>query len=90
MAFEIKDFSVLSSDKIHTLKGKLYVPNGEIKGLFHLVHGMTEHIGRYSSFFDTLAENGYKEVILTGCISVIVISLLLGVISPLFKTIFKR
>jgi hypothetical protein len=32
----------------------------------------------------------YKEVILTGCISVIVISLLLGVISPLFKTIFKR
>ena len=59
MAFEIKDFSVLSSDKIHTLKGKLYVPNGEIKGLFHLVHGMTEHIGRYSSFFETLAENGY-------------------------------
>lgn len=59
MTYEIKNFSVVSSDKIHTLKGKLYVPNGEIKGLFHLVHGMTEHIGRYAPLFETMAENGY-------------------------------
>ena len=59
MAYEIKDFCVTSSDKIHTLNGKLYIPKGEIKGLFHLVHGMTEHIGRYNSFFEVLAEKGY-------------------------------
>lgn len=59
MTFEIKDFNVLSSDKIHTLKGKLYIPQGEIKGLFHLVHGMTEHIGRYTHLFTALANEGY-------------------------------
>ena len=59
MAYEVKDFRVLSSDGIHTLKGKLYIPTQQIKGLFHLVHGMTEHIGRYNSFFEILAKNGY-------------------------------
>lgn len=59
MAYSIKDFGVKSSDGIHTLKGKLYIPEGEIKGLFHLVHGMTEHIGRYTPLFDALANEGY-------------------------------
>ena len=59
MAYEVKNFSVLSSDGLNTLKGKLYIPTQQIKGLFHLVHGMTEHIGRYNSFFEILAKNGY-------------------------------
>lgn len=32
----------------------------------------------------------HKDEILIGCASVIIISLILGVISPLFKTVFKR
>ncbi len=59
MACEVKDFSVLSSDGIHTIKGKLYIPTQQIKGLFHLVHGMTEYIGRYNSFFEIMAQMGY-------------------------------
>lgn len=50
---------VLSSDKTHMLKGKLYIPEGGAKGFFHVVHGMTEHIERYDSFMREMAESGY-------------------------------
>lgn len=59
MSFEIKALEVKSTDNIHTLRGKIYIPNGEIKGLFHLVHGMTEYIDRYDHLFSFLAENGF-------------------------------
>ena len=50
---------VLSSNGKNMLAGKVYLPEGEIKGYFHIVHGMTEYIGRYDKFMKTLAENGY-------------------------------
>ena len=56
---KIIDKNVLSSDKIHMLKGKLYLPEGKAKGFFHVVHGMTEHIARYDAFMRQLAEAGY-------------------------------
>lgn len=59
MNYEIKTVKVRSSDNIHTLKGKIFIPEGEIKGVFHLVHGMTEHIERYDGFFDVFAKRGY-------------------------------
>lgn len=59
MDFKVIEKQVLSSDNVHYLKGKLYVPNGEIKGYFHVVHGMTEHIGRYQEFMEKMATNGY-------------------------------
>ena len=39
---KVIDKEVLSSDKKHQLKGKIYIPEGSPKGLFHVVHGMTE------------------------------------------------
>lgn len=59
MNFTVTEFNVPSTDGIHTLSGVMYVPNGEIKGLFHLVHGMTEYIGRYDHVLSFLARNGY-------------------------------
>lgn len=59
MSFEIKELTVKSTDNIHTLVGRIYIPDGEIKGVLHLVHGMTEHIGRYEPLFSFLAEAGY-------------------------------
>lgn len=59
MNYEIKAFSVNSTDNIHTLEGKIYIPVGEIKGLFHIVHGMTEYIDRYDNLMSQIAENGY-------------------------------
>ena len=55
----IIDKEVLSSDKKHQLKGKIYLPEGDPKGLLHVVHGMTEYIGRYDGFMRKMAENGY-------------------------------
>lgn len=57
--FDKITFGVPSSDGIHTLSGVVYMPQGEIKGLFQVVHGMTEHIARYDRFLSDLASNGF-------------------------------
>lgn len=59
MSFEIKEMTVSSTDNIHTLIGRIYIPECEVKGLIHIVHGMTEYIERYDSLMSSLAENGY-------------------------------
>ena len=59
MEYEIRILPLTSTDNIHTLQGKIFIPKGEIKGLFHIVHGMTEYIDRYDHLFSFLAENGY-------------------------------
>ena len=50
MQYEIIEKKVLSSNGRNMLAGTVYLPEGEIKGYFHIVHGMTEYIGRYDSF----------------------------------------
>ncbi len=52
-------FTAPSSDGIHTLRGVVYLPDGEIKGYFHIVHGMTEYIGRYDRLMTDLCRQGY-------------------------------
>lgn len=59
MKFNIVDKKILSSDQKNTLSGIMYVPDGDIRGIFHLVHGMTEYIGRYAPLFESLASAGY-------------------------------
>lgn len=56
---EIKEKRVLSSDGIHTLSGRVYIPETQPKALLHVVHGMTEYIGRYDSFMREMAARGY-------------------------------
>ena len=50
---------VPSCDGIHELAGVVYLPEGEPKGLFHVVHGMTEYVGRYDAFMRAAAEAGF-------------------------------
>ena len=59
MGYTKREFLVKSSDGIHTLAGVVYIPDCEIRGIYHTLHGMTEHIARYDGFMATLAENGY-------------------------------
>ena len=59
MSYIKKEFKVLSSDGVHNLSGVVYLPDGEKKGFFHIVHGMTEYIGRYDRIMSELAEEGY-------------------------------
>lgn len=48
-----------SGDGMHRVYGKIYIPDGEIKGLFQVVHGMADHIGRYDEFMTALARKGF-------------------------------
>ena len=50
---------VLSSDGVHTLRGVVYLPPAEPLGIFHLVHGMTEYIGRYDGLLSLIASAGF-------------------------------
>lgn len=59
MEYVIQSKDILSTDKKHTLKGIMYIPQGEIKAIFHIVHGMCEYMGRYDNFMKYMAENGY-------------------------------
>lgn len=59
MEIKVLNKKVMSSDGKHVLAGKVYLPEGELKGLFHVVHGMEEHIGRYDGFMREMAEDGY-------------------------------
>ncbi len=54
-----KSFDLLSYDKIHTLRGVVYIPDGEIRGAFQVVHGMTDHIARYDRIMSDMCERGY-------------------------------
>ena len=59
MAVTKREFKVLSSDKKHKLAGVIYLPEGEAKGFFHIVHGMTEYMGRYERFMQDMAASGW-------------------------------
>ena len=59
MAITIMDKQIPSTDGIHTLRGKIFLPEGEIRGIVQISHGMVEHIGRYADFMTYLAENGF-------------------------------
>lgn len=59
MAVLKKNLLVPSSDGIHKLSGVAFYPEEAKKGFFHVVHGMTEHIGRYEKFMREMAEAGY-------------------------------
>lgn len=56
---ELREKRILSSDGIHKLAGRLYLPQGEVRGIFQMVHGMTDYTERYDEFLSLLANEGY-------------------------------
>ncbi len=59
MSYVKREYKVLSCDGIHNLSGFVYLPEGEARGFFHIVHGMTEYIERYDRIMSELANEGY-------------------------------
>ena len=59
MEIRKEELRVKSSDKIHNLAGRVYIPDCEPKGIFQIVHGMTENISRYDRFMTFMANSGY-------------------------------
>ena len=56
---EIIEKSFPSTDGAHQLVGKIYIPDTAPNAIFHLVHGMTDHIARYDSFLREMCGMGY-------------------------------
>ncbi len=59
MKIQRKVFTAPSCDGIHTLSGVVIRPEGDFRGFFHIVHGMTEHMGRYERLMSDLAMEGW-------------------------------
>lgn len=53
------DQTFLSSDKKTAVRYISCEPEGEIKGVVQIAHGMAEHIDRYGEFMAFLCQNGY-------------------------------
>lgn len=57
-----EEFSFKSTNGKNTIYVLKCVPNGEIKGIVQIAHGIAEHINRYKDYMEFLANNGYIAV----------------------------
>lgn len=57
-----REFYLPSSDEAYKIRCMEWIPNGEIKGVLQIAHGMMEHIGRYREFGIWLAEHGFVVI----------------------------
>ncbi|MEG0873259.1 MAG: alpha/beta fold hydrolase [Clostridia bacterium] len=61
MDYKVEKIEFKSADKIHMIKGKIYIPKNkeDIKGIIQISHGMCEYIGRYTKFFEYMVKQGF-------------------------------
>ena len=57
-----EDLSFPSTDGKTTIRGFLWLPDGEPKAVLQIAHGMQEHIERYDPFASWLAQAGFLVV----------------------------
>ena len=57
-----KEIFIPSSDEKTQLHGYIWTPEGDVKAVVQLVHGMEEYIARYDEFANVLAKNGYAVI----------------------------
>lgn len=57
-----KEFTYLSADGITNIHAIEWKPEGEIKGILQIAHGMVEFIDRYDEFASYLCEKGYLVI----------------------------
>ena len=53
------NFFFISSTGVNRIRVKTCTPDGEIRGVVQIAHGVAEHIERYADFMSFLAENGF-------------------------------
>lgn len=54
-----KEFTFPSADKKTVIHAEEWLPEGEVRGVVQIVHGMCEHIERYDDFASFLSKNGF-------------------------------
>lgn len=57
-----REFYLPSSDKNYKIRCMEWTPDGEVKAVLQITHGMVEHIGRYREFGVWMAENGVAVI----------------------------
>lgn len=60
---ERKDIIIKSNCDNLAISVAMFIPGGEIKGIFQVSHGMAEHKERYYDFLEYLANQGYVAII---------------------------
>ena len=53
-----KEFYFPSKDGLTQIHAMEWIPEGEVKAVLQIAHGMVEHIARYDHFAAFLAEQG--------------------------------
>ena len=56
---KITDFKFASANGVNDVHGRMWMPNGAVRGVVQIVHGVAEYVERYHDFASYLAENGY-------------------------------
>ncbi len=56
---KIEEFSFPSATGVCTIYGNSYTPDGEVRAVVAIHHGMAEHQQRYRGFIEYLVSNGY-------------------------------
>lgn len=59
MSYSKETGTFLSSNKSSTVTYFIYKPEGEIKAMIQVVHGMAEYIERYEPYFEFLTKKGF-------------------------------
>jgi len=56
------DFYYNSSNGQNKIHARMFIPNGEVRGVVQIAHGIAEHINRYDGFMQFLAQHGFVAV----------------------------
>lgn len=54
-----REFSYPSSDGIHMIRAYEWLPDGPVRGVVQIVHGISEHMGRYDHVAGFLSGHGF-------------------------------
>lgn len=57
-----QEFYYLSKDGLTKIHAVEWIPEGEIKAVLQICHGMVEHIGRYHDFAEFMASHGFYVI----------------------------
>ena len=59
MSYTVKSVSFQSSNGETEVRGLIYLPEGQPKGIIAISHGMIDYVGRYFRLAEFFTENGY-------------------------------
>ena len=58
----MSDFHFPSANGVNEIHCRLWTPDGGVRGVVQMVHGVAEHIGRYNDFAEFLTSHGFAAV----------------------------